>query len=93
MIFIDFSDIINIAPVDYADLSIIDLSKMNNADGRAVLASQVRDAMLTHGFFYVINHGYSQSQGGFLHIPCRGIRLPPDRKIVCLILQMCLFRG
>lgn len=93
MIFIDFSDITNIAPVDYADLSIIDLSKMDSADGRAVLASQVRDAMLTHGFFYVVNHGYSQSQGSFLPIPYQGLRLPPDRKIVCLILQMYLFRG
>ncbi|KAI6145073.1 Clavaminate synthase-like protein [Pisolithus tinctorius] len=51
------------ADLDYADLATIDLSKMESAQGRAALASQVRDALLTHGFFYVVNHGYPQTQG------------------------------
>ncbi|KIO11433.1 hypothetical protein M404DRAFT_20862 [Pisolithus tinctorius Marx 270] len=50
------------ADLDYADLATIDLSKMESAQCRAALASQVRDALLTHGFFYVVNHGYSQAQ-------------------------------
>ncbi|KAI6132912.1 hypothetical protein EV401DRAFT_2065000 [Pisolithus croceorrhizus] len=37
------------ANLDYADLATIDLSKMESAEGRAALASQVRDALLTHG--------------------------------------------
>ncbi|KAF9224836.1 Clavaminate synthase-like protein [Gyrodon lividus] len=50
------------AKLDYADLPIIDLAKMQIQEERARLASQVRDALLTHGFFYVVNHGYLQSQ-------------------------------
>lgn len=48
--------------VDYADLPIIDISKSSTPEGRAKLALQVRDAMVDHGFFYVINHGYATSQ-------------------------------
>jgi hypothetical protein len=48
--------------VDYADLAVIDLSKAADAQGSAELAIQVRDAMRTHGFFYVVNHGYTSSQ-------------------------------
>ncbi|KAF5344172.1 hypothetical protein D9757_014997 [Collybiopsis confluens] len=48
--------------LDYADLAVIDLSKANTADGRAQLASQVREAMSNVGFFYVINHGHSTQQ-------------------------------
>ncbi|KAL4071757.1 hypothetical protein V8B97DRAFT_1496043 [Scleroderma yunnanense] len=50
------------ADLDYADLSIIDLSKTDSPEGRAALACQVRDALLAHGFFYVINHGYPGSR-------------------------------
>ncbi|KAI6145075.1 hypothetical protein BKA82DRAFT_27836 [Pisolithus tinctorius] len=50
------------ADLDYADLPTINLSKMESAQCRATLASQVRDALLTHGFFYIVNHGYSQAQ-------------------------------
>ncbi|OCH86739.1 Clavaminate synthase-like protein [Obba rivulosa] len=49
-------------PLDYADLAVIDLSKANTPEGRAELAVQVRDAMHTQGFFYVINHGLMPSQ-------------------------------
>lgn len=48
--------------MDYADLPIIDLSRASTLEGRAELAVQVRDAMTEKGFFYVINHGYTQSQ-------------------------------
>lgn len=50
--------------MDYADLAIIDLSKAHTPEGRAQLAIQARDAMRDIGFFYVINHGYSQEQVG-----------------------------
>ncbi|KAH9944883.1 Clavaminate synthase-like protein [Amylocystis lapponica] len=48
--------------LDYADLTIVDLAKAATPEGRAELAVQVRDAMTTQGFFYVINHGYTQTQ-------------------------------
>lgn len=48
--------------VEYADLAIIDLSQSTTAEGRKQLASQVTQAMRTHGFFYVINHGYTPEQ-------------------------------
>jgi isopenicillin N synthase-like dioxygenase len=48
--------------VDYADLAVIDLSKAQDAKGRAELAIQISDAMQTHGFFYIINHGYTPAQ-------------------------------
>jgi isopenicillin N synthase-like dioxygenase len=52
--------------VDYADLAIIDLSKADTVEGRAGLAKQVTQAMSVHGFFYVINHGYTSEQVRFL---------------------------
>ncbi|CCM06830.1 uncharacterized protein FIBRA_09133 [Fibroporia radiculosa] len=48
--------------LEYADLAIIDLAKAETAEGRAELAVQLRGALSTHGFFYVINHGYTQAQ-------------------------------
>ncbi|KAH7928364.1 Clavaminate synthase-like protein [Leucogyrophana mollusca] len=48
--------------LDYADLAIIDLSKAATPEGRAALASELKTALLTHGFFYAINHGYTQAQ-------------------------------
>jgi isopenicillin N synthase-like dioxygenase len=48
--------------VEWADLQIIDLSEAGTPDGRARLAKQVRDAMVTTGFFCVINHGYKPEQ-------------------------------
>ncbi|KAG1737557.1 uncharacterized protein EDB91DRAFT_483113 [Suillus paluster] len=49
-------------PLKYADLAVIDISKADTEEGRAALAIEVRDALLNHGFFYVVNHGYSQDQ-------------------------------
>ncbi|CAL1710344.1 unnamed protein product [Somion occarium] len=48
--------------LEYADLAIIDLSKAATPEGRAQLATQVRDAMRDIGFLVVINHGYTQEQ-------------------------------
>ena len=48
--------------VDYADLAVVDLSKARTPEGRAELANEVRDAMRDNGFFYVINHGFTQEQ-------------------------------
>ncbi|OCH94655.1 Clavaminate synthase-like protein [Obba rivulosa] len=49
-------------PLEYADLAVIDLSKANAPEERSKLAVQVREAMTTSGFFYVINHGLTQAQ-------------------------------
>lgn len=48
--------------VEYADLAIIDISRAGTEEGRAELAIEVREALLNHGFFYVVNHGYSEAQ-------------------------------
>ncbi|KAF8153283.1 Clavaminate synthase-like protein [Crassisporium funariophilum] len=50
------------ASLDYADLPVVDLSTSGTLEGRLALAREVRDAMLEHGFFYVINHGYTPTQ-------------------------------
>ncbi|KAF7304103.1 Clavaminate synthase-like protein [Mycena indigotica] len=46
----------------YADLAVIDLSQGHTLSGRRSLATEVVRAMRTHGFFYVVNHGYSAEQ-------------------------------
>ncbi|KAG6899830.1 hypothetical protein C0993_006424 [Termitomyces sp. T159_Od127] len=48
--------------LDFADLAIIDLEKFGTPQGKAQLVQDVRNAMSTIGFFYVINHGYTQEQ-------------------------------
>ncbi|KAG5735933.1 hypothetical protein E4T56_gene10391, partial [Termitomyces sp. T112] len=48
--------------MDFADLAIIDLAKFGTPEGKAELVKDVCNAMNTTGFFYVINHGYSQEQ-------------------------------
>ena len=48
--------------VDYADLAIIDLGKASTLEGRRELAVQVREAMSTVGFFYIVNHGLTRAQ-------------------------------
>lgn len=48
--------------MEYADLAIIDISKTDTEEVRAALAIEVREALHDHGFFYVVNHGYSQAQ-------------------------------
>ena len=48
--------------MEYADLAIIDLEKAATPEGRAELAALARDAMRDIGFFYVVNHGYTQEQ-------------------------------
>ncbi|KAF8490579.1 Clavaminate synthase-like protein [Gautieria morchelliformis] len=48
--------------LEWADLAIIDISKAATPEGRAQLSVQVRDALSTAGFFYVVNHGYTPEQ-------------------------------
>lgn len=48
--------------VEYADLAVVDLSKIGTPEGHAELANIVRDAMRTQGFFYVVNHGWTPEQ-------------------------------
>ncbi|KAG6884205.1 hypothetical protein C0992_006765 [Termitomyces sp. T32_za158] len=48
--------------LDFADLAIIDLTKFGTPEGKSQLVRDVRNAMSTVGFFYVINHGYTQEQ-------------------------------
>ncbi|KAJ7025422.1 Clavaminate synthase-like protein [Mycena alexandri] len=48
--------------LDYADLAVIDISKAQDAQGRAELTRQVSKAMETHSFSYVVNHGYTTTQ-------------------------------
>ncbi|KAI0703881.1 Clavaminate synthase-like protein [Cerioporus squamosus] len=48
--------------LEWADLAVVDMSKMNTPEGRAELVTVVRDAMHTNGFIYVVNHGLSQAQ-------------------------------
>lgn len=48
--------------VEWAPLPIIDFSEAGTSEGRAALAVQVRDAMRTYGFLYIVNHGYTQAQ-------------------------------
>jgi len=48
--------------LEYADLAIIDFAKVHTPEERAELATQVREALTAYGFFYVVNHGYTQSQ-------------------------------
>ncbi|KZT63607.1 Clavaminate synthase-like protein [Daedalea quercina L-15889] len=47
--------------LEYADLAILDFAKISTAEGRTELTAQLRDAMKTHGFFYIVNHGLSQA--------------------------------
>ena len=48
--------------MEWADLPIVDFSKVGTPEGRAELVPQVRDAMRTHGFLIVVNHGWTQAQ-------------------------------
>ncbi|KAJ6568969.1 hypothetical protein B0H19DRAFT_939513 [Mycena capillaripes] len=48
--------------LEYADLAIIDLSKAKTEAGRKVLAVEVVRALTTKGFFYAVQHGYTQEQ-------------------------------
>lgn len=68
--------------LQYADLTIIDLSKAATAEGRAELAVDLREALTTHGFCYIINHGYTQAQNermfDIADIPMSGV--PEEEK-------------
>ena len=48
--------------MDWADLPIIDFSKVATPEGRTELTRAMRDGMHTHGFVYIVNHGLTQPQ-------------------------------
>jgi isopenicillin N synthase-like dioxygenase len=48
--------------VEYADLGVIDFSKVDTEEGRAELADQVKNGLRNHGFLYIVNHGYTQEE-------------------------------
>jgi isopenicillin N synthase-like dioxygenase len=50
------------ADLDWADLITIDLSKFDQAGGKQELAAQLKHAISTVGFFYVINFGLSEAE-------------------------------
>ncbi|KAG2352104.1 hypothetical protein BDR07DRAFT_1217044, partial [Suillus spraguei] len=69
-------------PTKENHLAIIDLSKAATAEGRAELAVELREALTTHGFCYIVNHGYTQAQNermfDIADIPMSGV--PEDEK-------------
>lgn len=48
--------------VEYADLAVVDLSKISTPEGKAELVVLVREAMRTLGFLCIVNHGMSSEQ-------------------------------
>jgi len=51
------------APLEYVDLVTVDLGRYGDgADSRAELAEQIRHAMVTQGFFIVVNHGFTAAE-------------------------------
>ncbi|KAI0689339.1 hypothetical protein BC835DRAFT_1407866 [Cytidiella melzeri] len=48
--------------LDYADLAILDFSQASTPEGRKELAVAARDALRDIDFFYIVNHGLSQSE-------------------------------
>ncbi|KIJ53705.1 hypothetical protein M422DRAFT_64637 [Sphaerobolus stellatus SS14] len=50
------------ADLDWADLPIIDVSQAVTEEGRLKLGEQVQDALINVGFFYVVNHGYTEEE-------------------------------
>ena len=50
------------AELDWADLITIDLSKFDRPAGKEELAKQLKTAISTVGFFYVVNFGISQEE-------------------------------
>ena len=73
--------------VDYADLAIVDLGKASTLEGRRELAVQVREAMSTTGFFYVINHGLTPAQVSRIHYFGQLVDQTYDRPNACSILR------
>ncbi|PIL28654.1 hypothetical protein GSI_08696 [Ganoderma sinense ZZ0214-1] len=48
--------------LDWADLPVIDISEAKTPEGRKELAPVVRDAMRTHGFMFIVNHGLTEAE-------------------------------
>ncbi|KAG0159395.1 hypothetical protein PDIDSM_6917 [Penicillium digitatum] len=49
-------------PLQYADLTIIDLGEFDKPGGKEKLAAQLKDAAHNEGFFYVTNFGLTQAE-------------------------------
>jgi isopenicillin N synthase-like dioxygenase len=50
------------ADLDWADLVTLDLSIFDQSGGKEKLAAQLKEAIHTIGFFYLVNHGYTQEE-------------------------------
>jgi hypothetical protein len=83
----------NLDPVDYVDLPIIDLANFESAESRALLTTKVLDALLTHGFFYVVGHGYRQSEARSSSPSCYSDDQQRNRRTGYLISQIYPLRA
>ncbi|KAJ7507034.1 Clavaminate synthase-like protein [Mycena galericulata] len=83
--------------LEFADLAIIDLSKANDVKTRAELAVQVSDAMRTHGFFYVVNHGYTSAQTermfDIADVPFSGVKADEKRVYTAQMKETGSYQG
>ncbi|KAF8549939.1 Clavaminate synthase-like protein [Imleria badia] len=83
--------------VDYVDLPIIDLANFQSAGNRTLLATQVRDALLTHGFFHIVGHGYRQSETDIIFdiadIPFTGVSDEEKQAYSGIMKQTGSFQG
>ncbi|KAJ8462926.1 hypothetical protein ONZ45_g17764 [Pleurotus djamor] len=81
--------------LDFADLTVIDLSKAATPKGRAELALQAREALVNVGFFYVINHGYTVEQTARIFdiadVPFT--QVSPEEKIAYLRKDKAVYKG
>ena len=50
--------------VEFADLAVLDFSKLGDPAGEAELVAKARDAMREIGFFAIINHGLTPEKFG-----------------------------
>ncbi|KAJ6498545.1 hypothetical protein C8R47DRAFT_1175638 [Mycena vitilis] len=85
------------AELEYADLPIIDLSKAQDAKGRAELTAQMSTAMQTRGFFYAVNHGYTASQTermfDIADVPFTGVDPDEKRLYIAKMKETGAYRG
>ncbi|KAH9934538.1 Clavaminate synthase-like protein [Epithele typhae] len=83
--------------LQWADLPILDLSTASTPEGRAELAPVARDAMHTHGFVYIVNHGISQAQNDRIFdiadVPFSQVSEDEKKQLVGNIKETGLYRG
>ena len=66
------------ADLDWADLITIDLSRFDSPGGKQALAKQLKTAISTVGFFYVINFGLSEAEVDSQFALCKAIFDEPE---------------